>query len=148
MPHINLLIPPQKPRMYEGKRQIMSMTKEAVREKMNDPNTVVLDVLSEDDYNKLHIKGSDCFTFGQNVRSFLLAVEKKYGKGKFIITYCASLADALSRHNAAVVLKEQGFEAEDYPGGILEWSEAGFPTEGTEAKSLAAMDSTQPPTPK
>jgi rhodanese-related sulfurtransferase len=126
----------------------MSLSKEEVSEKMKDADTVVLDILSEADFNKLHIKGSDCFTFGQNVRSFLLAVEKKYGKGKFFITYCANRADALSSHNAAVVLKEQGYNAEDYPGGIQEWSEAGFPTEGTEAKVLGEKEAaeSQPPT--
>lgn len=117
----------------------MSMSKEAVREKMKDENTIVLDIFPDDDFKKLHIMGSDSFVFGQNVRTFVLAVEKKYGKGKFFIVYCANRADSLSSHNAAVVLKEQGFKAEDYPGGTQEWSEAGFPIEGTEADIRAAF---------
>ncbi len=111
------------------------MSKETVLKKLKNANTVLLGVLPKSDFEKLHIKGSDFIAFGQNVRSFVLAVEKKYGKGRFFITYGASRSDSLSSHNAAVVLKEQGMQAENYPGGILEWSEAGLPTEGTEAKS-------------
>lgn len=124
----------------------MAMTKEAVQEKMKDENTVVLDIFPDDDFKKLHIRGSDSFEFGQNVRGFAMAVEKKYGKEKFFIMYCANRADALSSHNAAVVLKGQGFNAEDYPGGTQEWSEAGFPTGGTEAdiRAVFAEDATPP----
>jgi rhodanese-related sulfurtransferase len=122
----------------------MSLTKEAVFKKMNDENTVILDILPEDDFKKLHIKGSENFVFGQNVRSFLLAVEKKYGKEKFFITYCANRADSLSSRNAAFVLQEQGFHAEDYPGGIQEWSDAGFPIEGTEAEIRETFEECKP----
>jgi rhodanese-related sulfurtransferase len=111
----------------------MSLTKEAVMKKMKNENTVVLDILPEDDFKRLHIRGAESFVFGQNVRSFLLAVEKKYGKDKFFITYCANRAVSLSSRNAAFVLQEQGFRAEDYPGGIQEWSDAGLPVAGTEA---------------
>jgi rhodanese-related sulfurtransferase len=125
----------------------MSLTKEAVMKKMKDENTVILDILPEDDFKKLHIMGSESFTFGQNVRSFLLAVEKKYGKEKFFITYCANRADSLSSRNAAFVLQEQGFRAEDYPGGIQEWSEAGLPIGGTEADLREAFaEEALPPT--
>jgi rhodanese-related sulfurtransferase len=122
----------------------MSLTKEAVMKKMKDENTVILDILPEDDFKRLHIMGSESFTFGQNVRSFLLAVEKKYGKEKFFITYCANRADSLSSRNAAFVLKEQGFRAEDYPGGIQEWSDAGLPIEGTEAEIREAFAEAMP----
>ena len=111
---------------------------------MKDESTVVLDILPEDDFKRLHIMGSESFTFGQNVRSFLLAVEKKYGKEKFFITYCANRKDSLSSRNAAFVLKEQGFRADDYPGGIQEWSDAGLPIEGTEADVREAFAEAMP----
>jgi len=123
----------------------MSMTKEAVQKKMKDGNTIVLDVFPKDSFEKRHIRGSDSLQFGQNLRGFALAVEKKYGKGKFFITYCANQADFLFSRNAARVLKEQGFHAEDYAGGTQEWSEAGFPIEGTEAAAYTAF--VGPPTP-
>jgi rhodanese-related sulfurtransferase len=115
------------------------MTKEAVREKMLDKNTVVLDVFPDDDFKKQHIKGSESCEFGQNVRSFAQTVERKYGKEKFFIIYCANRENALSSHNAAMVLNERGFTADDYPGGTQEWSEAGFPTAGTEDDFRAAF---------
>jgi rhodanese-related sulfurtransferase len=125
---------------------MMSMTKEAVLKKMKKDDTVVLNILPEEDFAKLHIKGSDSITFGQNVRSFVLAVEKKYGKEKFFVIYCANREDALASHNAVVVLKEQGFKADDYPGGIQEWAKAGFPTEGSEAMiPETSLEETEPP---
>jgi rhodanese-related sulfurtransferase len=111
----------------------MSMTKEAVKDKMNDNNVVVLNVLSEKDYAMMHITGSENVPLGLNSDDFVKAVEKKYGKNKFFITYCAGLT-CNAGPNAAKVLTEKGFKANDYPGGIKEWSEADFPTEGTQAK--------------
>ena len=111
----------------------MSMTKEAVKEKMMDVNTVVLDVLPDNDYAKLHIKGSENLPLGLNSGDFVEAVEKHYGKDKFFITYCAGLT-CNAGPDAAKALQKKGFKANDYPGGIQEWSEAGFPTEGTDAK--------------
>lgn len=124
----------------------MAMSMEAVQEKMKDENTVVLDILPEEEFKKLHITGSDSLEFGENIRTFGTAVEKKYGKTKFFITYCANQADSLVSHNAAVVLRGRGFTAEDYPGGTLEWSEAGLPIEGTEADLREAFAEAMPPT--
>ncbi len=115
----------------------MSMTKEAVRDKMKDANTMVLNVLPDNDYAKLHIKGSENLPLGLNSGDFVEAVEKKYGKEKFFITYCAGLT-CNAGPEAAKALQKKGFKANDYPGGIQEWSEAGFPTEGSEAKEPAA----------
>ena len=111
----------------------MSMTKEAVRDKMRESNVVVLNVLPENDYAKLHIKGSESFPLGLNNDDFTQAVEKKYGKDKFFITYCAGpTCDAGPK--AAKALQKKGLKANDYSGGIQEWSQAGFPADGSEAK--------------
>lgn len=110
----------------------MTMSKEAVKDKMKDANVVVLNVLPEADYGKLHILGSQSFPLGEKIDEFAQAVEKKYGKEKFFITYCASLTcDAGPK--AAKALQEKGLKANDFAGGTKEWSEAGFPTEGTDA---------------
>src|SRR5581483_8241343 len=116
----------------------MSVSKETVKDKMKDANTIVLNVLPEADFAKLHIKGSENLPFGKDANAFAVEVEKKYGKSKFFITHCASLTcDAGPK--AAKALQEKGFKAADYAGGMKEWSEAGFPTEGTEAKVPAAV---------
>lgn len=116
----------------------MSMTKEAVRDKMNDKKTLILNVLPETDFVKLHIKGSENLPMGLSTADFVQAVEKKYGKDMFIITYCAGLT-CNAGPEAAKALQEKGFKANDYAGGTKEWSEAGFPTEGTEAKNVAVV---------
>lgn len=115
----------------------MSMTKEAVKEKMSDGNTVVLDVLPDNDYARLHIKGSENLPLGLNAGDFVEAVGKKYGNGKFFITYCAGLS-CHAGPDAAKALQNKGFKANDYPGGIQEWSEAGFPTAGSETDAATA----------
>jgi rhodanese-related sulfurtransferase len=118
----------------------MSMTKEAVKDKMKDKNVVVLDVLPESDYAKLHIKDSENMPLGLNSGDFVQAVEKKYGKDKFFITYCAGLT-CNAGPNAAKALQSKGFKANDYAGGIQDWSQAGFSVEGTEAKNTASAPS-------
>jgi rhodanese-related sulfurtransferase len=116
----------------------MSMTKEAVKDKMQDHNVVVLNVLPDNDYAKMHIAGSENLSLGLNSSDFVEAVDKKYGKNKFFITYCAGLT-CNAGPNAAKALTEKGFKANDYPGGMKEWYEAGFPTEGTQAKATKAV---------
>jgi rhodanese-related sulfurtransferase len=81
----------------------------------------------------MHIKGSENLPLGQKTDEFVKAVEKKYGKNKFFVTYCAG-ATCMAGPNAAKALKEKGFQAEEFTGGMEEWASAGLPTEGTEAK--------------
>lgn len=118
----------------------MSMTKEAVRDKMKDANVVVLNVLPESDHLKLHISGSENLPLGLNAGDFVESVEKRFGKDKFFITYCAGTA-CKSGPDAAKALQKMGFKANDYAGGIEDWSQAGFPTTGTEAKAPAPASS-------
>ena len=119
----------------------MSMTKETVLEKMKEMNVVVLNVLPQNDYAKLHIKGSESLPLGLNSGDFVQAVEKRYGKDKFFITYCAGMT-CNAGPKAAKALQEKGFKANDYAGGIQDWSQAGFPTEGSEAKKVAVAGAT------
>ena len=98
---------------------------------MRNTNVVLLNVLSAGDHAKRHIKDSENLPLGPDIDNFVRAVEKRYSKFKFIITYCSGLScDAGS--NAAKILRKQGFRVVDYPGGLQEWSEAGLPTEGNE----------------
>jgi rhodanese-related sulfurtransferase len=111
----------------------MSITKEEILEKMKHPDTVVLDVLPETDYELLNIKGSFSLPMvGIRPEKFVQQVEAQYGKNKFFITYCSGFP---CRHfqEAAVALTQAGFQAEGYSGGIKEWAEAGLPVEGRQA---------------
>jgi rhodanese-related sulfurtransferase len=115
----------------------MSMTKEAVLEKMKEKNVVVLNVLPDSDYAKLRIKGSENLPLGLKTEDFVQAAERRFGKTRFLITYCAGFT-CNAGPDAARALKARGFEAEDYPGGMKEWADAGFPTEGAEAKPMVS----------
>jgi|SRR5579872_7588296 len=110
----------------------MSLTKEEVLEKMKEEGVVVLNVLPEADFHRLHIQGSQNLPLTLDYGGFLQEIEKRHGKKKFFITY----GDRLSRADgasAAQAMRIHGFTAENYPGGIQEWFEAGLPTEGIQA---------------
>jgi len=118
----------------------MSMSKEAVQDRMKDKNTVLLNVLPGHEFAKLHIKGSENLTIGINPGDFVESVEKMYGKDKFFITYCAG-ANCDAGSNAAKALREKGFKADDYYGGMQNWMESGFPVEGTDPAIAVAGSS-------
>lgn len=114
----------------------MALNKEMVLKKMRERHTVVLNVLSKDDYDKLHIKGSHSLPWEKDPTTFVKLVGDHFGKDKYFITHCAGYT-CMAGLDAAKALKAAGFEAEDYPGGIQEWSEADFPTEGSQVKAPA-----------
>ena len=108
----------------------MPLTKEEVQEKMKDPAVVLLNVLSTQDFDKLHIKDSQCLTLGQNIRGFAIEAKRKYAKQTFFITYGADKESTLGL-NAAKILIGNGFKADNYPGGLSDWTKAGLPTDMT-----------------
>ncbi len=114
------------------------MTKEQLKGKMKEKGIVVLNVLSESDFEKLHIRGSRSQPLNQDHGAFAHEVERQYGKGRSFVTYCADFTCAAGA-NAARILREHGFTAENYPGGIEEWHRAGWPTDGTQAEEPAVI---------
>lgn len=115
----------------------MSMTKEDVREKMKEKAVVLLDVGSEENYLKLHIKGSLNQPLGPDRGFFAQEVERKFGKNKFFITYGLETA-GIEKMNASQILEEKGFESQNFPGGLDEWERAGWSTEGSQATPRSA----------
>ena len=109
----------------------MTLTKEQVLEKLKDPTVVLLDVSSEADFGRLHIKDSQNLTLGQNVRNFETNAIKRYNKQTYFITYSADENGVLGQ-NAAKLLTLHGFQANHYLGGIRDWFRAGLPIGGTE----------------
>src|SRR5580658_3437940 len=111
----------------------MPLTKEEVVQKMQEEGVVVLNVLPEADFQKLHIQGSQSLPLTLDYGAFIQEIERKHGKQRLFITY----GDHLSRMDgasAAHAMRIHGFTVENYPGGIQEWFEAGLPTEGTQAQ--------------
>ncbi len=109
----------------------MPLTKEQVLEKKKDPFVVLLNVLPEKDFEKLHIKDSENLPLGQNIRGFAMAALKKYSKQTFFITYGADKESTVAL-NAAKVLLDKGLRADHFPGGLQEWSQAGLSLGGTD----------------
>jgi len=112
----------------------MPLTKEEVLEKMKDPTVVLLNVLPEKDFDKLHIKDSQSLPFGPNVRGFETAALKRFGLQTFLITYSADDIGTLGL-NAAKLLVGKGFRADNYEGGLKEWKLAGWPTDVTKTRT-------------
>lgn len=112
----------------------MPLTKEEVLEKMKDPSVVLVNVLPQEDFDRLHIKGSQNLVFGRNVRSFESAAARKFSKDSFLITYGADEKGTLDL-NAAKLLVAHGFQANNYPGGLKDWAQAGLPTSTTKHPS-------------
>ena len=105
----------------------MPLTREEVLEKIKDSSVVLLNVLPSEDFDRLHIKDSQNLVLGPNVRSFEAAAIKRFSKGTLIITYGADEKGTLGL-NAAKLLMVHGFQANYYPGGLKDWSQAGLPT--------------------
>jgi rhodanese-related sulfurtransferase len=108
----------------------MALTKEGVQEQIGK-GAVVLNVLGEKAYEEVHIKGSFNIPLkGKSDDEFTAIVEKQFGKDKLIITHCSNLG-CTAGPRAASILKNKGFKAEDYPGGIEDWNNAGLPVDVT-----------------
>jgi rhodanese-related sulfurtransferase len=110
----------------------MSLSKETVLESLKQDHVVVLNVLPEAEFQKLHIEGSRSLPLTQDPGSFAAAVEKQYGKKNFFIIYGSNITSRAAIDASDALLK-RGFKAEVYLSGTKGWNEAGFPTEGTDA---------------
>jgi rhodanese-related sulfurtransferase len=107
----------------------MSMTNVLVMDKMKQKDVVVLNVLSPEAYAKMHIPGSYNVPWNNDANAFAKRVGQLYGKDKFYITHCSNVS-CMAGPSAAKALRDNGFKAEDYAGGIEDWEKSGFPLEG------------------
>ena len=110
----------------------MALSKEEVFEKMAREGVVILNVLPAEDFRKLHIRGSASFPMKKDMSDFCREAADKFGKDKHFIFYGERLG-MLDSYLATAALSAQGLQAENYPGGLLEWHRSGMPVEGTEA---------------
>lgn len=91
----------------------------------NNPELIVINVLSESYFDDCHIKGSINIPFDR-----LLAKTASWDKEKDIAVYCATPACNKSK-NACFLLQDLGFHnVHEYIGGIQEWKKKGFETVG------------------
>lgn len=99
---------------------------EELKEKMSkDKNLFVINTLDEKAYEECHIKGSINIPVAQ-----LADKSKDWKKDQEIVVYCGSVECPVSK-NAYEVLKGLGFtNMAAFEGGMKEWKEKKFETEG------------------
>lgn len=92
---------------------------------MSQGTVLVVNVLAKEGYDSLHIRGSVSIPRSDLERGGW----EKLDPAKTVVVHCSSYSCAASRL-AAEFLESKGFDARAYEGGIIEWAEAGLPTEG------------------
>lgn len=104
---------------------------EQVFEDMKKDETVVLNVLSKSDFQKLHIKGSVNLPLGKDTEAFCREVVEKYGREKKFIVYGDHFG-LLDSYLATQALEEGNLKVLNYSGGVEEWRRSGLPVDGTQ----------------
>ncbi len=99
--------------------------KEEVLKNLDSEDYVILNVLAHHAYEKIHIKNSKSVPFDK----LEAGDHEEFDKNKRIVTYCASYSCSASKR-AAALLMDKGFNVLAYEGGIKEWAESDYPTEG------------------
>ena len=106
--------------------QVDTVSKEDVLKHLERGTAAIVDVLARHSYDELHIKGSISIPFDMVEDGRLDAL----GDQKSVITYCKNYT-CLASKRAARLLKQMGFNASAYEGGIEEWEKSGLPVEGS-----------------
>ena len=88
----------------------------------NDPNVVVLDVRTAEEYKEGHLEWA--LNIDQAQSDFMEKAKATLPKGKTIAVYCRS---GRRSANAAGRLAAEGYKAVNLKGGILAWKEAQMP---------------------
>lgn len=88
-------------------------------ELMNNPNVVVLDVRTADEFKDVHLEGA--LNIDQAQSDFIQKAKKMLPSDKTIAVYCRSGRRSAS---AAGKLAVEGYQAVNLKGGILAWKEA------------------------
>ena len=110
---------------------MQTIDRNALKKTLDEGKDVtILNVLSEDDYRKEHIRGSENIPLEDE--NFETEVETLLeSKDKPVIVYCASVDCSASR-TAAEKLENAGFtNVSAYEGGMRDWKETGYPVEGS-----------------
>lgn len=106
--------------------KIAIITAEDLRQTIdNNPELIMINVLTEKYYQDCHIKGSINIPLEQ-----LLEKTASWDKEKDVVVYCAT-ANCSKSKQAYALLQDLGFfNLHEYAGGIQEWLQKGFETIG------------------
>ena len=102
-----------------------TITKEELKDKLDNKGLILIEVLSEEKYKDEHIKGA----INIPLKKIGMEARERLKKDDFIVVYCSNY-DCSASPTAAKKLTDLGFEnVYDYEGGKKEWKEAGLPME-------------------
>lgn len=100
-----------------------TITKEELKDKLDDNDLILIEVLSEEKYKDEHIKGA----INIPLKKIGMEARERFNKDDLIVVYCSNY-DCSASPTAAKKLTDMGFEnVYDYEGGKKEWKEAGLP---------------------
>lgn len=105
------------------------VSREELIDLLDSEKVVILNVLASHAYDRIHIKNSISAPYDKLENGEF----DDLGRDKKLIVYCASYDCGASR-KAAALMRERGFDVAAYEGGIREWAESGYPTEGSMSK--------------
>ena len=92
--------------------------------RITDPDVVLLDVRTADEYNDGHI--GNAINIDVREDGFIEKVKSAIPVGKTVAVYCRS---GKRSANAAKMLSKDGYKVVNLLGGIMAWKEAGMPVE-------------------
>ncbi|MFW6277648.1 MAG: rhodanese-like domain-containing protein [Prolixibacteraceae bacterium] len=96
-----------------------------LKQKLENNDIKLVEVLSEEEYNKAHIKGA----VNIPLEKIVTEASDKFDKEDEIVVYCSD-KNCTASPTAAKKLKDSGFTAVyHYEGGKKAWKEAGLPME-------------------
>ena len=104
------------------------------------PQLHVINVLDEQYYNDAHIVGSENVPFD----NFEKTVQAHFNDGSWntsdrFVIYCANYQCSASSEAAKFLKSLQATDVAVYEGGMAEWKQKGYPTEGPAAESYLTM---------
>src|SRR5215471_16927191 len=103
-----------------------TITKDELASKQGSPWVTIVNVLSPETYEKIHIKDSISVPLEELKKGKWADLDSS----KEIVVHCSSYTCDASKE-AAEFLEGKGFDVYAYEGGTREWAESGLPTEGT-----------------
>ncbi len=107
-----------------------AIDRETLKKKLDSGENIhLVEVLSEQEYERIHIAGAGHIQFGKIAEE----AKSRFKKDDQIVVYCAD-RDCKASPRAAEKLDAFGFtNVFDYEAGKKDWIEAGYPVEGNEA---------------
>ena len=93
-----------------------------IQENKNNPDLVILDVRTEDEYNEGHIENAI------NIDYYSKSLKKdlnKLDKNKTYLVYCRSGSRSAK---TVTIMEELGFKEVYNIGGMIDWTAAGYPS--------------------